>query len=311
MPLKGLHLAELVYQDISLRPMSDLDILVPRACVEEATTILRSLNYGYDANLGQSAGRMLDTKCNLGVLHPGLGAWLELHWSLDEPPDRYSEVVNAIWRAGVVGRVGDVDVRVMPPAFLLLHVCVHLACNHTFAFGLRALCDIAEIARQCPEISWSEVVEYGKHHVWQRGVAASLQLARAHLGARIPLDVLRALGADALDRMMLNEALEHLLAFSDIPQTLRTAPNLIAASTRGSLAMLEQAWARVFVPRAELALLYGVPENAAHLPLFYVLRLRDLMRRYAANTWRLKVADSALAAAVARHARLSQWINES
>lgn len=307
--LKGMHLAELVYRDISLRPMSDVDILVPRAQLEQAAATLRELDYGYAADLSGAAGAMLDIKCNIGFAHRQTDVWLELHWSLDEPPARYTAVLEDIWRSAVPVRLGDADALVMSPEFLLLHVCAHLACNHTFAFSLHALCDIAEIVRVHPSIDWTAVAGHGRRHGWGRGVAAALRLASDHLGAAVPAGALAALGTDALEEGMLAEAMEQLVGCTDLPDELRTAPNLLGiAGERGPARKLAALWARLFVPRAELALIYGVPERSARLNLFYAARLRDLLRKYAASAWALHVSDPELAAAAARHARLARWI---
>ena len=308
--LKGLHLAELVYRDISLRPMADMDILVPRAQLEQAVAVLHSLDYGHAEELAGAAGEMLDIKCNIGFTRRDLDVWLEVHWSLGEPPARYAAVLEQIWRSAVPVRLGDTEALVMSPEFLLLHVCAHLACNHAFAFSLRALCDIAEIVRVHPALDWTAVGEHGRRHGWGRGVAAALRLARDQLGAAVPGDVLVALGADSLDQAMLDEALEHLLTCTELPRELRTAPNLMAlAGKRGLMEKLMAIRARVFIPRAELALIYGVPEHSARLACYYAVRVADLLRRYAAGAWALNVSDPELAAAAARQARLARWVD--
>jgi hypothetical protein len=215
--------------------------------------------------------------------------------------------MDEIWRSAAPGRIGDADVQLMSPEFLLLHVCAHLACNHVFGFDLRALCDIAAIA-QAP-IDWEVLAGHGRRHGWTRGVATALRLARDHLGADIPGVTLAALGADALDPELLADAMEHLFSFSGMPGELITAPNLLAvgggAAPGAKLAML---WNRIFVPRAELSLLYGVPERSSRLGLYYAVRLRDLLRKYATSAWALKVSDPGLAQTAARHARLARWI---
>jgi hypothetical protein len=308
--LKGLHLAELVYRDISLRPMSDLDILVPRSQIEQAVATLHGLDYGSAEDMSSAAGAMLDIKCNIGFAQRDVDAWLELHWSLDEPPARYAAAVDAVWHSAVPARLGDTDTLVMSSEFLLLHVCAHLACNHTFAFGLRALCDIAEIVRQHPAIDWTVVVDHGRRHGWSRGIAAALRLASDHLGVAMPADALAALGADALDPGMLAEAMEHLVTGIDMPGELLHAPNLMTlAGKHGPAQKLAALWTRIFVPRAELALRYGVPEHSARLNLYYAVRMRDLLRKYAASAWALNVSDPQLAAAASRHARLAKWVN--
>jgi hypothetical protein len=39
-----------------------------------------------------------------------------------------------------------------------------------------------------------------------------------------------------------------------------------------------------------------------------VLRLRDLLRRYASGAWALAAGDPAVAEAAARHMRLTRWV---
>ncbi len=310
--LKGLHLAELVYRDISLRPMSDLDMLVPRSQVEQAVAILRGLHYGFAEDLSDAVSAMLDIKCNIGFAHREVDVWLEVHWSLDEPPGRFHAVLEKIWHSAVSTRLGDADALVMSPEFLLIHVCAHLACNHVFSFGLRALCDIAEIVRTHPAIDWSVVTDHGQRYGWGRGVGAALRLAVDHLGAAVPAQVLASLRADVLDPRMLAEAMEQLLTCIDMPDELRTAPSLLAlAAKRGPREKLAALLGRIFVPRAELALIYGVPQGSLRIPLFYAIRVRDLLRRYAVSAWALNVSDPQLAASAARHARLARWLDDS
>lgn len=308
--LKGLHLAELAYRDISLRPMGDMDILVPRAQLNEALAVLRRMDYGFDSDLTGAASGLLDSKCNVGLQHRRLNIWLEVHWSLGEPPQRYATAVEDIWRRAAPGSLADVQVSLMPWELVLLHVCTHLSCSHGFAFSLRGLCDIAEIVRGNPALDWAAVVELAKQHGWQRGVAAALRLADDHLAAGIPPQVLSALGADALAEDMLAEAIRHLTACVHMPASLHTAPNLVAIAgsnqPAGSLVLLAK---RIFVPRAELAMAYGVPEKSARLPFFYAVRARDLLHRYAAAAWRLFVSDRKLSRTARRHVRLVRWIN--
>ena len=309
--LKGLHLAELVYRDISLRTMSDLDILVPRDRVAQCFAVLRGLDYGHDEELASAVAGMLDTKCNLGLAHATLGTWLEVHWTLDERHGEPTDPLPDVWRCARPARLGNADTQVMSPEFLLLHVCAHLACNHSFSFSVRALCDIAEIVHAHPALDWTEVAAHGSRHYWKRGVAAALRLARDHLGVPVPAPALAELGGDALDPAMLAEAIVQVLSATSLPEGLVTAPSLLALSASTSLRdKIGLLWRRVFLPRAELALLYGVPAESARLPLYYALRLRDLLQRYTAGAWALTAGDPAVAETAARHARLQRWISE-
>lgn len=299
--LKGLQLAELVYRDISLRPMGDLDILVPLAQVEPAVATLLTLEYESENSLPGGY--------DVALTHRRLGILVEVHWALAQPTEPYIPRIEDIWRLAVPVRLGDADAHVMAPEFLLLHVCVHLAYHHLFAFDLRALCDIAEIVRAYPALDWAVVIDQCRRHGCRRGVAAALRLARDHLGAAVPVDALDAIGGDTLDPDLLDDALEQLATFVGFSFELRFAPNLMAftgaTSAREKIATL---WKRIFVPRAELGLIYGVSEHSACINLYYAVRLRDLVRSYAASARELIVSGPQLAATAARNERLAKWI---
>jgi hypothetical protein len=311
-PLKGLHLAELVYRDIGLRPMSDLDILVPVAQLGHAIATVHELGYGFDPDVAGAVDAILDSKCDIELTHRDMGRLLEIHWSLGEPPGRYLALIDEIWRCAAPARVGDADVLVMPPEFLLLHICAHLACHHAFAFSLRALCDIAEIVRTDPALDWAVVVEQSERCGCSRGVAAALRLAIDHLGVAVPAEARTALGVDAIDPQMLDAAMEHLLTHVDARKDgfkWHHAVNLTTLiARRGPSETRPTAWGRVFVSRAELAMRYGVPRRSPRLGLYYAVRVKDLLCRYTASAWALSVSDPELAAAAARHLRLAKWI---
>jgi len=300
--LKGLHLADLVYRDISLRPMSDLDILVPRSQAEHAIATLQRMEFDLKGGIPSGYDTVL--------IHRRLGIMVEVHWSLAQPTEPYAPPIADIWRMAVPAKLGDADTQVMSLEFLLLYVCAHLAYHHLFALDLRALCDIAQIAHARPALDWSVVVEQGRQHGWARGVAAALRLASEHAGADVPGEVLTALGADQLDPQLMQDALEQLATFAEYSFDLRVAPKLMSLKTPiGWQAKFATLWSRIFVPRAELALLYGIPERSARINLYYAIRLRDLIRRYAASVMEMNGSNAQIVASTARHARLAKWIN--
>lgn len=306
LPLKGLHLAERIYRDIGLRPMSDLDVLVPRDAVAAAVAALRAAGF---ASVDEHAlERLLEHKCNVGLQGPGGAPWLELHWSLEEPRPGLDDPTPALWDAARPARLGDADTRVMPTRFLLLHVCGHLAINHAFAFSLRALCDIDAIVRAEPGFDWPAFADLARCRGWARGVCAALQLAASHLDTPVPPEVLRDLGADALEPGLLEDALEQMGAATRIPPSLLTAPNLLAVAGAGTHGRWRLLWSRIFVPREELAQEYGLALRSPRLPLYYAARVAGLLRRHARTLAALH-GDPTVAAAARRHVRLQRWIS--
>lgn len=299
--LKGLHLAELVYRDISLRRMGDLDILVPLAQVEHAVAALQTLDY--------SSNGLPPSLHDVALTHGRMGILVEVHWTLAEPTETYVPPIEEIWRLAVPVKLGDADALVMSPELLLLHVCVHLAYHHFFAFDLRALCDIVEIVRAYPALDWAAVVDLGRRHHCGRGIAVALSLARDHLGAAVPADALEAIGGDALDPDLLGDALEQLATYVEISNELRFAPNLMAfTGASGAREKVAALWKRILVPRTELGQIYGVSEHSARINFYYAVRLRDLVRSYAASARELIVSGPQLTATAARNERLSKWM---
>lgn len=302
--LKGMHLADLVYRDISLRPMSDIDILVPFVQVDAAVEVLVSLGYLQNSKLASGY--------DIGLTAPRLEILLELHWNLAAPSEPCTPPIDEIWRTAVQARIADADVLVMTPEFLLLHVCAHLAYHHLFALDFRALCDIDEIVHSTPQFDWEFLIDRAQHGNMARGVAAALRMAREQLGTAVPEDVLSRLGGNALDQRFLEDALEQMSAHPDLPQALQFAPNLLrlaaAASPLSRLAMLLR---RIFIPRTELAALYGIPDQRARILPFYAIRLLDLLRNYGGSAWALVTDRSRLAGTSARNERLAIWLSNS
>jgi hypothetical protein len=309
--LKGLHLAELVYRDISLRPMADLDILVPREQLRRALAALSARGYRHNEMLVASEQAMSGLK-EITAIRAASGTSVDVHWGLNTIREPIADSLQEIWRCARPVRLGDSDTLAMPPELLLVYVCAHYACANCFVSDARSLCDVAEIVRTEPALDWQAVVMHGSRHGWTRGVAAALRLARDHLGVPVPAPVLAALGGDVLDPALLADAIAQLFTTTELPERLTTAPNLLALtgskSPRQKTALL---WRRALPRQAELSLLYGVPADSARLPFYYALRLRDLAYRYAASVWALIAGDPALAAAAARRARLRDWVSKT
>jgi hypothetical protein len=54
---------------------------------------------------------------------------------------------------------------------------------------------------------------------------------------------------------------------------------------------------------------YGIAQDSPILSLYYAVRLRDLVRRYAGSVWALHTTGTDLSVAAARRARMASWIS--
>ena len=165
--LKGAHLAEIVYGNIGLRPMCDVDLLVRKDDLSKAQRRLMEAGY-YPFN-----NRLP----------------LDIHWSIEHnivPPLPID--VEELWERAEACSIADQNVLVLSPEDLLLHLCIHLSFHHLFSFAaLRTLCDIRETIRHyATRIDWGIVGERAKEWKVSKGVEISLLLARKLLDADVP-----------------------------------------------------------------------------------------------------------------------------
>ena len=108
--LKGAHLAEIVYENIALRPMCDVDLLVKK---EDLTRVQRKL---LETGYSPFTNRLL----------------LDIHWHLENSMTDLPVDMDMIWERAQPAFIAGVKVLVLSPEDLLLHLCLHLGFHHFF-----------------------------------------------------------------------------------------------------------------------------------------------------------------------------------
>ena len=150
--LKGAHLAQFVYPNAGLRPMSDLDLLVPAADLARAADCLFELGYGFrDYETGRIEPKKSghypipsDQMHFRALHHRTAGTMVELHCAITYADSPFTIDMDGVWERARPVRMEAVEALAMHPEDLLLHLCLHLAYQHGFdAMSLRALGDIA------------------------------------------------------------------------------------------------------------------------------------------------------------------------
>ncbi|MCX7002963.1 MAG: nucleotidyltransferase family protein [bacterium] len=284
--LKGAHLAYGVYDDLGLRQMVDIDLLVPRDNLARVAHILE--NHGYAAQsryvLDQA---FFDSHLHLPPFAQQGRTTIELHWNITAPQQTYSIDPRDLWQRAVPVCIGDLAMRGLCAEDLLLHACFHAAYQHEFEFGLRPFCDIAQIIRRHDNLCWSDVVARARAWRWTRGVALALHVAQDMVGADVPAQVLRDLRPDVLPDTVLLCARTQVLTAVTAGAAL--SPNVVAwhdAAWHKKITLLVR---NVCVPKAVLARLYGVRATSPAVYLYYPVRLLALVARYSRtlfNLWR-------------------------
>jgi hypothetical protein len=186
--LKGAALAEPVYGSIALRPMVDLDLLLPRGQFAAAVQLLAGLGFA-PAHTEAWAGLNLTYENELLLTKASIfDVALDLHWSLVDSP-YYQERLDMgwFWQTAQPVQIGAVAAQILGPEAQMLHLCSHLALHH---------------GRQTQPVL-----------LWQHDVAALLHAA----DGRLDWPALLA-KAEALELVLpLQQVIEQLLAIWPLP----------------------------------------------------------------------------------------------
>ncbi|MBN1259933.1 MAG: nucleotidyltransferase family protein [Anaerolineae bacterium] len=275
MVLKGLALAEPVYGNAALRPMTDLDFLIARDAAPRATAILRQLSY-----------RPLESEARMGATlayenevllskNGDIDTLVELHWSLfDSPHYQQNLDMRWFWETARPAMVAGVPCRVLGPEAQLLHLAGHLLLHHgQTAFRLLWMQDIAEIlVAYGATLDWDMAIEQAQRD----DLVLSLQNVVPYVAERwrVPLpDGVLAKVMQLCPSTLETELVARLTAEAR-PVAQRFYTDLV--SMKNWRHRLGYAWQNLFPTIAYIRQRYHV-RHAALAPFFYPYRwLRGL-----------------------------------
>jgi len=278
--LKGAYLAEGVYDNVALRPMVDVDLLVARADLPRAQARLLGMGYGPQKR------EDIDARCRRSSeLTPfvGLGSSVDLHWSIASPTSPLRVDIGGLWKRAQPATTAGVQVLALSPEDLLLHLCLHTSYEHGLGEGLRQFCDIAATIRHFGELDWPQFVDRSRDWGAGRYVGLALRLAQSMLGAEVPEDVIERLVPGGIDARILETARESVLARASY---VRWLPFFDAFGARSFRDKAKRSWQRVFLSRAEMGAKYPASRGRSHLWPYYLLRVRDVILAYWAHIFR-------------------------
>lgn len=226
--LKGAALATTVYQNWSLRPMSDIDIWVGDKDMPRAVKTMQRLGFVAYGKEARPPDLQMLSKGEIRFHKPDWQHGLvELHWSAFPGwwVQRTAVVDHkAIWARAEPLTIAGCQVYQLAAEDMIIQLAVHLAVNHQFDdISLRALMDMALLARS-RTVEWHVVGERAR--TWQVGVAVWTALAIAAQLAGIP-------GLEEMNRQLSPTAVRRrLLSFFVSPQTILAGRNLTKSKAR-------------------------------------------------------------------------------
>jgi len=305
-PLKGVYLAEWVYRNWALRPMTDIDLLVRKDDVTRAAEALLAMGYSWAGDhIVEPTQAMIHH--HLPPLVKANCVPLEAHWDLvsrigplKQWADPFTIDLSTVWQRARPVIIAGMSVQVLSTEDLLLHLCIHTAYHHGFGVRLCALFDIAEVIRCYQgEMDWRLVCQSARQWGIGRSVYLTLCLTKELLQVPVPPDVLETFKPQEFDPRLTLWAKEQILRDRDgaPADSLNITRVWRAAGLRGKIVNLLKI---MFPPPQMIAALYSRSPRDKRIYLYYWVRFKDLMLKYFHFLWKLLLRDRATVAHVDR-----------
>lgn len=282
--LKGAHLADMVYGNIALRPMVDVDLLARQQDLHRIHEVLREQGY-------RSPDGKVSYQLHLAPYWKKNGLHIDVHFNITWPPVSLRYDVATLWRRAQHHSLRDSPDTArltLCPEDLVLHICWHTCISHGFANGFMALVDIVFIAAYYNinldwELLWDRACKWGM----ERSVFVMLALAERLLGLPMPDSIRQkmTLGQEVLKAI--NEA--ETMIFETGSESGEAVSPIVARMFGG------QGWReklgyfrrRVFPPKERMSVAFQEPGDTSNLKLFrlYLSRVYTLTRRHGQIIW--------------------------
>jgi hypothetical protein len=196
--LKGVALARSFYQDAALRPMADIDILIRKIQLDEASGVLDSLGYSLPHNYSNSfKNSCLSLNAYVYRRKYPVRIFIHLHWHLiNSTWPIYAYVsgidMDRIWTQAERIYVDGIEVLLMAPHHLLIYLSEH-AFNHSFD-RLILFSDILQVIRHYQQrLNWNLLLEETLRFNLTKPVYFCLYFSSKLLNAKIPQEVIHKL----------------------------------------------------------------------------------------------------------------------
>ena len=130
--IKGPLLSQHAYQDISMRPFSDLDILVRENDLLAVSKLLLSLGYESENALDILVHPYILQKfSDISFVHPQTHIIIELHWKLLRSASKKLSQIDLLFEESINISFQNTQLRSLPLEEEFLYLCVHGA-KHRF-----------------------------------------------------------------------------------------------------------------------------------------------------------------------------------
>jgi hypothetical protein len=197
--LKGAHLAEFVYRDISLRPMSDIDIMVKEEHLTEAVQVAFEMGYHLmsdhirekKSNKNVHYAIAPDVKHFETLCHTKTKCVIEIHCSIASEVSPFRISPSELWQNSQQTSLNKKQVFLLSPEDMIIHLSLHASYDDMFGYGLGALYDIAiTIQYYNNRIDWKKLWRRSVQWRTNKCLCVSLYFAKQWFQINFPAEML-------------------------------------------------------------------------------------------------------------------------
>lgn len=201
--MKGAFLAEEVYQNMSLRSMSDIDLLIRETDLQKAKKELNNLKYFVTIVFPTKLHKQFRTAVSeeLSFANEIKKVVIDVHWNIQPPQSCYKIKIDEFWNNVKQVKIMGIETLTFAPENILQHLCLHVDKHNNLSTApsanpLRDYCDIAEVTRHYEKIiNWNYFLESSKNFGIEEPVFQGLYIPNKYFGAFVPEDVLDKLNS--------------------------------------------------------------------------------------------------------------------
>ncbi len=190
--LKGICLINSIYEDIGVRPMSDIDILVKENDIQQITNILESLNY---ANNPEVKSKLISVIKHFHLppyINKVNHIMIELHHHVHHADSLLNIDISDFWKNKVSVKTYNSNVGMLSPENLLHHLCIHIHEHFQYKnIRLSHFYDVAKVIEKYNNngLNWELFVDDTIKFNIQTAVFPYLFITQKFLNVNLPSNV--------------------------------------------------------------------------------------------------------------------------
>ncbi|MDR4497685.1 MAG: nucleotidyltransferase family protein [Candidatus Scalindua sp.] len=292
--LKGAALAKIVYGDIGLRPMSDIDLLVKKEDLPCAEKIISELGYLFEGIESPEWYRINHQE--ICYIHPKNNIPVEIHWHITNKSHPFrirsfeTDIIERWWEGAKTTDFSGSKAFTLCPEDLIFHLCLHFL-KHRFisqngAFSSKGAflqtCDIFQTLKHYgKEGNWERLACKAKEYGISNPIYATLFIVREFVGKHddIVHNVLSKFASVSLDKeivRLINKRI--LIRESDL--TIVPHKFIQSQATHSFKEKAETLLSHIFPNPESISNRHSIPLSSKRLYLYYLIRPFNLLLKY-------------------------------